>query len=67
MIILELPFDIEHPEIQVGFQTGQQAVYRDTRPDTDIELVQLVNDCVTDHSHTLAYSVGFLFGLYAGK
>lgn len=67
MTTIELPFDLTHPDVQAGFQTGQQAVYRDTRPDTDMELVQLVRDCVADNTHPLQYHVGFLFGLYATK
>ncbi|EFH87644.1 hypothetical protein [Ktedonobacter racemifer] len=65
MTILELPFDIEHPDVQAGFQAGKQAVYRDTRPVTDMELVTFIRDFMSDSSHRLAYNIGFLFGLYA--
>lgn len=67
MIILVLPFAVEHPDVQAGFDAGKQAVYRETRPETDMELVQLVRDCVADSTHPLQYHVGFLFGLYATK
>lgn len=64
MTILELPFDIEHPDVLAGFRAGQQAIYRDTRPDTDIDLVTFVRDFMSDESQRLAYNVGFLLGLY---
>lgn len=67
MTILELPFDIEHPDVKAGFQAGQQAIYRDTRPESDVELAQFVSDFMADSSHRLTYNVGFLLGLYAQK
>ncbi|EFH90310.1 hypothetical protein [Ktedonobacter racemifer] len=64
MTILELPFDIEHPDVKAGFRTGQQAIYHDTRPDTDMELVKFMRDFMADEAQRLAYNVGFLLGLY---
>ncbi|GHO52372.1 hypothetical protein [Ktedonobacter robiniae] len=64
MTTLQLPFNLEHPEVRAGFQAGQQAIYRDTRPITDIELVTFIRDFMADESQRLAYNVGFLFGLY---
>lgn len=67
MTTLQLPFTIEHPDIKAGFQAGQQAIYRDTRPDSDIELARFVGDFMADETQRLAYNVGFLLGLYAQK
>lgn len=67
MTELQLPFNIDHPDVKAGFQAGQNAIYRDTRPITDIELVTLVRDFTHDESQRLAYNIGFLFGLYAKK
>lgn len=65
MTNLELPFDPEHPDVKAGFQTGQQAIYRDTRPTSDMELVTFVRDFMQDEPKRLAYNLGFFFGLYA--
>lgn len=67
MTTLELPFNIEHPDVKAGFEVAQQTIFRDTRPVSDMELVQFVRDFTSDDPQRMAYNVGFLFGLYAGK
>lgn len=66
MTILVLPFPIEHPDVQAGFENGKQAVYRETRPETDMELVTFLRDFMQEPQR-LAYNFGFLLGLYATK
>ncbi|GHO53749.1 hypothetical protein [Ktedonobacter robiniae] len=60
-------FAIEHPDVKAGFQAGQQAIYRDTRPESDMEVVRFISDFMADEPRRLAYNVGFWFGLYANK
>jgi hypothetical protein len=60
-------FAIEHPDVKAGFQAGQQAIYRDRRPESDMEVVRFISHFMADKPQRLAHNVGFLFGLYANK
>ena len=67
MTIIELPFDIENPDVKAGFEVGQDDIYYSTRPKTDVEFANLIRDLLADNPARLMYNVGFLLGLYRQK
>jgi hypothetical protein len=64
MIIIQLPFDIENPDMQNGFEEGRNPNYQAVRPASDTEMVSFIQDFIEDSKDRLAYNIGFLFGLF---
>ena len=68
MTIIELPFDITDTDIKCGFENGQDPRYDSTRPDTDSDFVDFIQDFLhLDGGMRLKYNIGFVLGLYAKK
>ncbi|GHO67723.1 hypothetical protein KSC_066150 [Ktedonobacter sp. SOSP1-52] len=65
MIVLHLPFDLEHPALRAGYESARRPAFQADKPTNDIDFVRLVRDSCEDDPATLAYHVGFLIGLFA--
>jgi hypothetical protein len=65
MLTIQFPFDLEDAAIKEGFEMGKESRFQDTKPVTDVELVELIHDFLIDGDERLGYNIGFLLGLYA--
>lgn len=65
MIVLHLPFELEHPALKAGYDSARNPQFQADKPTNDIDLVRLVRDICEDDPATLAYHVGFIVGLFA--
>jgi hypothetical protein len=65
MLNIQFPFDLVSDDMKEGFAMGREYRFQDTKPTTDRELVELIQDFINDDNNRLAYNIGFLLGLYA--